>query len=921
MEETSVGEAGLKRQKWAYDGIRTEGISIKGNVSLFSLKGSVFIYNNHPVYGNGVNGAVEFTAGKIIKEPSRVDIWFGNKADFKYWFARLDIPTNIPLGAVTLSGISGGAYSNMERVNLYDPKSEYVPVKDAGFGLLAGAGLFVKSEGIFNADVLFEIAINKTGGVKFIRFSGEGEFLAGKGKQDGLMRMSGRMLMVYDNINDSFHANMNVTLNVANAIRGIGPDDLLGEVVIHSDPSDWYIFIGRPSSPLGVDVAGLIQAQTYFMAGTKIENMPLPPAEVAAIISGIDMDFMASERGVASGKGIAFGILFKASAGIGQKKGFVYAYFSAGAGADIMLQNYGTAMCEGRSGPIGMNGWYASGQGYAYLTGKIGVRVKKAEFDIMNVAAALLVQAKMPNPSWFRGSIAAKYSILGGLVKGKVNVSVVLGEECILVTNDEALTDLKIIGDVVPSEGSDKVDVFAAPQVSFNAVIDKEFGMLSLTDEYIVYRVKLDQFSLEASGGTPLSGEITWNNNHDLATLKLKDILPGNETITAAVKVHIEKKTPSGWQTLTGDPEIRNIKFSTGEEPKSIPESNVAYSYPLKQQYNFYKSESPSGYLKLKSGMSYLFKKPIDGINWNYLAKFSSNASSSEVPVTYNEDLAMITFDIPQNLSLSSVYDLSIIRRPADEGSIDRNLRRTSVQLSTRNRADTLSINDTRVTGVVASENETTLMSMSFRTSIYSTFREKLDQMKNWTNLYAIDNRSEISSLMSIPHIQVSLDETFDKYEIEGKGDIPPLVCMEAQLETSWIKTHVYPLIYELYGSDGIYLDRNIQELGLFPGRAVYISNANSLNYLLNGESSAAMKGNVYLQYFIPVYVYSDYHDLLPKAAAKYLNSYRVPSLQAQRLFTERIHDISRGTYPFRMSYRLPGTNSITTSRDYVFKF
>jgi hypothetical protein len=40
---------------------------------------------------------------------------------------------------------------------------------------------------------------------------------------------------------------------------------------------------------------------------------------------------------------------------------------------------------------------------------------------------------------------------------------------------------------------------------------------------------------------------------------------------------------------------------------------------------------------------------------------------------------------------------------------------------------------------------------------------------------------------MSIPHIMVSLDETFDKYEIEGTADILPLVCMEAQKENTWI--------------------------------------------------------------------------------------------------------------------------------------
>jgi hypothetical protein len=116
-------------------------------------------------------------------------------------------------------------------------------------------------------------------------------------------------------------------------------------------------------------------------------------------------------------------------------------------------------------------------------------------------------------------------------------------------------------------------------------------------------------------------------------------------------------------------------------------------------------------------------------------------------------------------------------------------------------------------------------------------------------------------------------------------------------------------------------LDRNLQPLGLFPASAIYVANVNSDSYLLSGQNSGAMQGDVYLKYYIPVNVYSDYYNLREKAAAKYLNSYMVPSPQAQRLLTDRISDISRGNYPFKLSYRLPGTNVLTTSRDYVFKF
>ena len=56
--------------------------------------------------------------------------------------------------------------------------------------------------------------------------------------------------------------------------------------------------------------------------------------------------------------------------------GFLYASFDAGFGSDLMLKNYGNAHCKGRSGELGINGWYANGQTYVYLQGELGIKIK-----------------------------------------------------------------------------------------------------------------------------------------------------------------------------------------------------------------------------------------------------------------------------------------------------------------------------------------------------------------------------------------------------------------------------------------------------------------------------------------------------------------------------------------------------------------
>lgn len=910
------------KQHWVYDGTLVQKIAIDASISVFKMKGEIALLRGDTTYGDGFHGNVSFAIKKILEKPADVEVYFGTKDDFRYWFTKINIPVKINVGPVIiLEKMIGGAYNRMRKKNLLAEESIYIPDPKSGLGFMTGVGLAVVKDQLVYTESIFEIAFNSSGGVRYISFTGDGQFFSGpEPKGDPPVKI--RMVMLYDNDNDIFHANLRVYMNIANVMKGMGPNNLLGEAVIHSDPKDWYIYIGRPSLPFGVDVIGLLKVQSYFMAGTCIENMPLPPSEVSSIIGNIDLDFTKKENAVSTGKGVVFGMNFKTDFGFGKNGGFVYAYFAAGAGSDIMLRDYGEVHCAGRSGSIGVDGWYGSGQGYAYLQGKIGIRVKKKEFDIMSVAAALLLQAKMPNPTWFRGNIAARYNILGGLVKGKVNVEVVLGEECVILSNGKELENIKIIGDIKPSEGNEQVDVFASPQVAFNTSIDKEFGMVNIDDQYNVYRVKLDDFLVMSPGKEFIKGTVQWNNNHDVAIYKLLNILPGQQQITTKVKVHIEKKTSTGWQALTNsgfiDYETSEAKFSTGDEPKSISDNNVVYSYPLKNQYNFYKDEYSQGYIKLGTGQPDLFKSESDGKKWEYVAIFkAATGRTAESIVTYNESDATVLFNIPGNLVNADVYTMTIVKKPAYTGTIDKNLQRQRISIETTNKADTLNISQNTLNGNISVNSESDLHSYSFRTSIYPTFRAKLDNITNWEEQYAVDK-----TLMSVLGIEATMQETFDLYELSGRSnDFGPLVYAEAKLGNQWLDQHVNPQVYELYGStSGLSLDRNTDKLGLFPIKAMNVFNFGNQGYLLQREQENAKNGNIIIRYWIPHYVYTDFAELRNKATSLFLNRTDV-TLQAQRLITGYINDIYRGPYKFTLNYRLPGINKITTSKEYIINY
>ncbi len=196
------------------------------------------------------------------------------------------------------------------------------------------------------------------------------------------------------------------------------------------------------------------------------------------------------------GSGFAFGADFSLTTGDLSFLIF-YARFDAGLGFDIMLKDYGEDVhCKGSNEPIGINGWYANGQAYAYLQGNIGIKVKifrkTKSIDILKIGAAVLLQAKLPNPFWMRGYVGGYYSVLGGLVKGRCNFKVTLGEECEIV-GGSPLDGIKVISDLTPKTQATDVDVFAAPQAVFNMALEKDMELDDDNGNPMHYRIKLEK--------------------------------------------------------------------------------------------------------------------------------------------------------------------------------------------------------------------------------------------------------------------------------------------------------------------------------------------------------------------------------------------------------------------------------------------
>lgn len=934
--------------RWKFDKVKVGDVLIDVKTSAFKLSGTINLYEKHPVYGDGFKGRLALKLPSLPMEVVAHAI-FGSKDDYRYWHADAFVPIRIPVATgFSIRRLLGGLSYHMERPPLPDPYSmpdsdtsgmkntdellTYIPSREAGFSFVAGATIATDpTAAVFNGDVMFEVMFSTSGALRYVQFDGSGYFFSNlvqhKEGDAAKAPVTAKVYMRYDNTNHSFHANIKTFVNVYEMIKGIGPNNLAAEAVIHFEPGQWWMYVGRPSQMMGLNVAGLATTQSYFMAGTKVEDMPPPPPEVTETL-GITDNFMAQENAMSTGRGVGFGMHFKVGVGIGKDGGFIYAYLGMGAGADILLRDYGEAHCKGSDGPIGINGWYASGQAYAYLQGRVGVRVKvlgkKREFDILYLSAAALLQAKFPNPAWFRGAVGVKYSILGGLVKGKAVVKVEVGSKCEIVGGKEI--DIKIINDMQPGDASKDISVFSSPQVAFNLPIDKSFSMMNDEDVVTTYQIKMDEFKLTGRQTGDIKGEIELNESKDAATLNFRDVLPPDEDLAASVKLHIEKWTGSAWQPLTEngkiDYETKSVTFHTGTAPGYIPAENIAYSYPVNQQYNFFAKEYGHGYVKLKRGQPYLFVANDKDGSWKYNARFeSSDGNAINTTASYNAENAQVNFDIPAGLSPETVYRIGVVKTPANAVSANDNVtvQSTTVQDDDDN---VTTVTQKTLKGVALAATETSLMESAFRTSKYATFREKMNAASNSMDLMDIATNY-------VPVIGKRFDsyETFDKFELSGDGDkTSSLLFASAVANNNWLQNKVVPLLYQQYPlDDNIKIEyRNVAQMGTVPLKAVSVYNNDPGVYQLTADaiqagSAPAMSGRFRIMYFLSYITYQDYHELLSKAVAKYLtgNSRAVPAAIQQLLATAYPDLEANQQYGVEVGYRLPGTNTVTSTVNY----
>lgn len=947
-------------QSWKYDGIGISAITINAVISgTLKIAGALVILEDDPIYGNGLAGQLQATFIPIKLEVKSRAI-FGSK-DFRYWFVdgSVSYGDGIPVvGPLRIHGFGGGAYYRMKRNVTALSGMDYVPDAQTNFGIKAAVLFNIATRSLVDGEASFEIGFNKNFGINYIGIFGDARFMGkipgtenveafvneqkqtiakyeaaylkdnpllakdlermkinepsqaagvlmgdmNKLGQSGTITAHVGMLM--DFTERTFHSTFDVYVNVAGGLlRGTGANNRAGWSVLHIGPDDWYVYMGTPVDRMGIQFGlGSFSLKTggYLMAGSKVLDTPPPPQMVADIL-GVDMkqlDYMRDLNALADGRGFAFGTNFTVSTGDITFL-ILYANLEAGAGFDMMLRDYGSAHCEGSSDPIGINGWYANGQAYAYLQGEVGVSIRlfgiKKKFSVLSGGSAVLLQAKLPAPTAFKGYMAVHVDVLGGLVSGTFRLRISLGDDCHIVNDSGSPLVLNVISDLKPADLSKEVDVFAAPQAAFNMRMEQPF-YVDDDNGTKVYRIKLEEFTV-TDNGQPVPGKLVWNNNNDIVTFYSTEVLPPHKELKAQVRVNFELQQGETWQPVYDQgkkaTESKVVTFTTGTAPDNIPLSNIEYAYPVVDQRNYYRDESTAGYIQLKRGQSYLF--PTD---WKYEIRMGQpGKATGNQAIQYNVPEKRVDFTL-SSLDLSSTYYIGLVAVPLNP-TVSQTAATPEQRIKTED-AD-IAIKNNQAADVLQVGLGKSLVDYSFRTSKHALFADKIKGL-SIREPFIGKISSDVIDLQPL----MSAYEPFDVPEITGTSytSDAPLVVATAVPDDNHYRQDVYPMLYRDYPvANTITLYRDTTELGLYPRRAMAVQSY----YVIAADtdiSGSDLNTRLPYNYDLSRVYHRDFIDLQAKVVNKFLGTSN--QRQYEYIIMGTFPMLRYGPYNVHFQYMLP---------------
>lgn len=974
------GEVGLQLYgdyaKWKFRKVGIDKINVDFKSSAFSIKGGVWFKNGDEIYGSGFRGDVKFTL--INKFNLDAVAVFGKKDDYRYFLTDVYLELSPTAGltippALSFYGFGGGIYRKMQQSS--DPKINsdfgkalsgvgYVPDKTVGMGFMATTKFgLIGAPAAFNAKVGFEMQFNDYGGLNFIQLRGDAAIMSVPSKfgkltdniKQGVQKLEaagGKLklaaksdLKVPENKSSGFlTASMNIKFDLANKIfaadlstylnagiiKGAGENDKLCWASAYFSPDKWYTYIGTPSDRCGVNVLGLAKLDGYFMVGDDIPELPLPPQKVLQNFSQEKQDKLNKRNtgAIASGSGIAFGLSL--SFGLKAKLPPFYASFGFGMGAEFLLKNYGQdAYCAGGSGTLGIDGWYARAQAWAWVEADIGLEArlfgKNRKFAILDISASAMLAGAGPNPFYFTGAVGGRFSVMGGLISGKCSFDFEIGQECKVMGGSPF--GQEIIAQLTPAEGEKDINVFASPQAVFNVPVGVEMEVEEDEGLKAWYKVTLEKYAVYYKDTKKeVEGLIELNSEGTICMLDPAEPFESKKDMIVYAKVSFKRKLNGAWIEVKGSDgnpvyEEKTAEFISGDRPKEILPQHVKYSYPVANQYNYYPGEYSNGYMLVTENYAYLFstEKPqgfdqrlrisdLDGnskeTNFDYKVFGPGNEIRMEINYPLNE----------VNYIKNEIYKLAIVNIPQVTGlNISSNITKTTSNLD--NNAD-ITVTKQQAEGTLNMAEEKEIYALNFRTSMYNTFKEKMAAIPNdegvvWQEYPHVYNLgSNISDATAVTEM-FDLAESNSLFKDKSMVKIVPVYK-----QTAWYNNKVAPLMYE---NNDVLSAANMTSLTPPVSEEVVCLGLRTPDKQLDKDM---IKSNIRpyvspfgaINYRASYYIDRDFAKVRTALANRLVSASNSSSDVANFLRTDNIPDLTNGNYELQVNYVLPGKNIITSS-------
>ena len=757
--------------------LKFKNFYVAANLGFINFKGELALFDHDNVYGDGFKGMLEaeFLKGLTVKSTG----YFGNVNGFRYWYldALLTLPKPIVIfPEFGIYGFGGGAYYHMVRrgpnvdlpttnteiidVSATTGKSssgaEYIPDRGILFGCKATVEIgSASSQKAFNGNGTLEFVFDDDG-LRTIGLSANAYFMTevnNRAHAGTYAELNAEM----DLKNWSLYATCRAIVNIDGVLKGSNPGNVAGTLEMKFSKNRWFIYLGKPDlkNRISLTFSALanVTTQSYFVMGDSIPRLPTIKELIPEYKGSLSHSGTGGLRSITGGQGFGFGASLTAS--VNYKVSVLSLNGKFIVGFDVMVKNFGRSThCEGKKAPVGINGWYAMGDAYIYASGSM----KFKSFNILSLAASVVVLGQLPNPTYFVGEVTVEYDVLGGLYSGTKDFTVKLGDDC-QVAIEKEVANKPIIHSFSPIDGEMDVSVTGDLKINFNQIVAKEFGSSSAKYRIDITDLKLSQEANEIEFDT------VWENNNQLLIIKPKEMLAPKSKTRLSIKVvpMYYSNNSRIWKTFVDEGKELNesdvVEFFSGPNEKlEIRSDNIAYSYPMSLQTNVYLKESDLGYIKLDKPQPELFIKP-NGYpdDWKHIVRFTdSNGNISEFDARVSEDSIDFPID-SKKLKTNSIYKMELLQFAEIVSSIpgQENLKKENVYYTSY-----------------------------FRTSIYNLFESKLNAFTKDVELVNNVYKTNVKDL----NVKLAAKEFFDVCEIIGKNGKRPLVeCEFVTTNNIWL--------------------------------------------------------------------------------------------------------------------------------------